>query len=365
MDSEMAHPRGLTPEHEVTRDQTIPCETTRKRVYQRFKHKKDDSNVKFVPINVEFNGSGSKTINKRARPPPKGLPRRPISTTGSRKKQVQRNAPWNLARISHRRRHSTAYIYDERAGDGTCVYVLDSGIDLDHRDFEGRASHSVSFWPDSTSQSHGTRVAGIIGSIKYGVAKKTKLLSVQVLNDQGATTTSKLTAGLEYVLNNAQYRSKYCPKGTVVNISLTIPYSLAVDLAARKLVTRGYFVVVAAGNDGDEVSESPATERLVCTVGSSTRLDKIAWGSNHGLDINLFAPGQSIMSTRAGGGYQQASGTSMAAPHVAGVGATLLAQGIRVVDLCNYITSIAVKNAIDLRGLEDETPNLLLSNGFT
>ncbi|KAK2598054.1 hypothetical protein QQS21_005831 [Conoideocrella luteorostrata] len=208
----------------------MPPGVANRQAVRRSEHSENASDVKFVADNVKSNESDVADIYEPARSPPRGRPGRHHSVTGSKTALVQRNAPWNHARVSHRRRDSNVCIYDEAAGRGTCVYVLDSGID---------AEHDVSFSP--TPQ---------IPRNKY----------VAVTNGRGATSTSHLLASIEHVLYEAQYRSTRGPKGVVVKISLAIPYSSAVNLAVRRLVGQGCFVVAAAGNDASEVSESPATE---------------------------------------------------------------------------------------------------------
>ncbi|KAK2594979.1 hypothetical protein QQS21_007286 [Conoideocrella luteorostrata] len=231
-------------------------------------------------------------------------------------------------------------------------------------DFEGRASYVASYLDDATDEIHGTYVAGIIASTKYGVAKKSKLLSIRVLDDAGRTSASLLTKSLEDILRERRRWLRKCPMGMVVNISLGVPKSQIVNTAARTLVENGYFVVASAGNDAREVDISPASELRVCTVGSTTRLDQIALDSNFGIDLDIYAPGVHITSTKSGGGYLIASGTTVAAPHVAGVGACLLAQGQPAHGLCDLLGSMALRNAINLRGRNGLTPNLLLNNGF-
>ncbi|KAJ3521368.1 hypothetical protein NM208_g13321 [Fusarium decemcellulare] len=102
----------------------------------------------------------------------------------------QDNAPWGIARISSNRAGGRTYTYDDSAGEGTCAYVVDTGIDVDHPDFDGRAKFLKNFagGSDGDGQGHGTHVAGTIGSTTYGVAKKTSLFAVKVLDDNGEGT---------------------------------------------------------------------------------------------------------------------------------------------------------------------------------
>ncbi|PHH85859.1 hypothetical protein CDD83_11077 [Cordyceps sp. RAO-2017] len=100
----------------------------------------------------------------------------------------QPGAPWGLGRISHREPGNAEYVYDSTAGAGTCSYIIDTGIEASHPQFEGRAKQLRSFIPGQTTDGngHGTHCAGTIGSNKYGVAKKTKLFGVKVLSNQGS-----------------------------------------------------------------------------------------------------------------------------------------------------------------------------------
>lgn len=100
----------------------------------------------------------------------------------------QTSAPWGLGALSRKGVSSTTYTYDDSAGAGTCAYVIDTGIYTAHSDFGGRATWLANYADSSNTDGngHGTHVAGTIGGTKYGVAKKTKLYAVKVLNAQGS-----------------------------------------------------------------------------------------------------------------------------------------------------------------------------------
>jgi subtilisin family serine protease len=101
----------------------------------------------------------------------------------------QASSTWGLARISHQYRGKTTYDYDNSAGTGTCAYVVDTGISTTHPEFEGRATFLANFAGDGSNtdgHGHGTHVSGTIGSKTYGVAKKTQLYAVKVLDARGA-----------------------------------------------------------------------------------------------------------------------------------------------------------------------------------
>ncbi|AEO63696.1 757f3bf4-079b-4659-8909-cf4dae84328f [Thermothielavioides terrestris] len=278
----------------------------------------------------------------------------------------QTGAPWGLGRISHRNAGSTTYVYDDSAGAGTCAYVIDTGIYTGHSQFGGRATFAANFVDNSNTDGngHGTHVAGTIGSNTYGVAKKTKLYAVKVLDSSGSGTTSGVIAGINYVASDAPSRN--CPNGTVANMSLGGGYSASLNRAAAALVDAGVFLAVAAGNDNEDAgNSSPSSEPSVCTVGATTSSDARASYSNYGSVVDIFAPGTNILSTWIGSSSatNTISGTSMATPHITGLGAYLLALlGPKSPeDLCAYIRSTGTSGK--LSGIPSGTVNVVAFNG--
>ncbi|PHH69306.1 hypothetical protein CDD80_6838 [Ophiocordyceps camponoti-rufipedis] len=276
----------------------------------------------------------------------------------------QRGAPWGIARISHRDKGSTTYLYDESAGEGTCAYIIDTGIDASHPEFEGRAAMAKSFvdGQDTDGNGHGTHCAGTIGSSSYGVAKKTSLYGVKVLDDSGSGATSNVIAGMDFAASDSKERQ--CPKGVVANMSLGGGYSAAVNRAAAALVSAGVFLGVAAGNSNTDASNfSPASEPSVCTVGATTKRDARSSFSNYGRPVKVFAPGSDILSTWLQGGTNTISGTSMAAPHITGLGAYLASlEGLTdPAAICRRIQELATKDV--LTGIPRGTVNYLAFNG--
>ncbi|OAQ58771.1 alkaline serine protease P32 [Purpureocillium lilacinum] len=272
-------------------------------------------------------------------------------------------APWGLGRISHVRLGETTYVYDKSAGTGTCAYVIDTGIEASHPEFEGRASQIKSFidGEDSDGNGHGTHCAGTIGAKTYGVAKKTQIYGVKVLNDAGSGSYSGVIAGMEFVLQDSKTRR--CPRGVVVNMSLGGGYAAAVNQAAASMTRAGVFLAVAAGNSNSDAGNySPASETSACTVGATTSSDQRSSFSNYGRLVDIFAPGSNVASTWIGGRNNTISGTSMATPHITGLGAYL--AGLRrgsPKDLCKQIQELAIKNV--LSNVPSGTPNLLAFNG--
>ncbi|OTA98728.1 hypothetical protein M426DRAFT_69250 [Hypoxylon sp. CI-4A] len=277
---------------------------------------------------------------------------------------TQSGAPWGIARLSHKSGSSSSYVYDSSAGEGTCAYVVDTGIYTAHAEFEGRATFAANYVDssDTDGNGHGTHVAGTIGSKTYGVAKKTSLYAVKVLDSSGSGTTSGVIAGMNYVTKDVATRS--CPAGAVANMSLGGGSSSSINSAAKAMVSAGVFLAVAAGNDNQNAANSsPASEPTVCTVGATTSADARASYSNYGALVDIFAPGTNILSTWTSGRTNTISGTSMATPHIAGLGAYLLAlEGSKSpAELCSYIASTA--NSDILSSIPSGTVNKLAFNG--
>ncbi|KAF2690018.1 elastase-like serine protease [Lentithecium fluviatile CBS 122367] len=278
--------------------------------------------------------------------------------------QYETGAPWGLGRISHKAKGNTTYVFDSSSGEGTCSYVIDTGILVTHSEFEGRAEWLENFTGDGNDADgygHGTHVAGTIGGATYGVAKKTKLYAVKVLDNSGSGTYAGVIAGIDYVATDAQTRD--CPKGSVANMSLGGGKNTAVNQAVAAAVTSGVFFAIAAGNsNANAANYSPASEPSACTVGATDSADARASFSNYGALVDIFAPGVGVLSAWNDGKTNTISGTSMATPHVAGVGAYLLAlEGIAPSALCQRIVELAIQGSIT--GLPAGTVNLLAYNG--
>lgn len=221
-------------------------------------------------------------------------------------------------------------------GSGVTAYVVDTGI-YPHAALSGKiALVGADFIKDGVGTSdcdgHGTHVAGTIGSNAYGVAKAVTLVPVRVLNCSGSGTWSGVIGGLDWIRSASNPNSK---TKAVANMSLGGPASRSVDTAVSNLIKAGVTVVVAAGNDGvDACRTSPARVAAAITVAATDLTDTKPWWSNFGKCVDIFAPGVGILSTTIskdqstgavlGESIQQFSGTSMAAPHVAGVVARLL-----------------------------------------
>jgi subtilisin family serine protease len=242
--------------------------------------------------------------------------------------QTQQPATWGLDRVDQRTLPlNSSYSYASTAAN-VQAYVIDTGIRSDHVDFEGRVGSGYTSIIDGGStqdcNGHGTHVAGTIGGSSYGVAKGVTLRPVRVLDCSGSGTWSGVIAGLDWIGGVHQ-------PGTpaVANMSLGGGANSSVDTAVRNLIGRGVNVVVAAGNsNADACNSSPARVAPALTVGATTSNDDRASYSNFGTCLDIFAPGSSITSAWHTSPTAAAtiSGTSMAAPHVAGAAALILAD---------------------------------------
>jgi cerevisin len=249
---------------------------------------------------------------------------------------LEKNAPWGLARISHRESLSfgsfNKYLYAADGGEGVDVYVIDTGTNVDHVDFEGRASWGKTIPTDDEDvdgNGHGTHCSGTIAGKKYGVAKKANVYAVKVLKSNGSGTMSDVVQGVEWAATQHIKKVKDAKagkakgfKGSAANMSLGGGKSVTLDRAVNAAVDAGIHFAVAAGNDNaDSCNYSPAAAEKAVTVGASTLADERAYFSNFGKCNDIFAPGLNILSTWIGSKYavNTISGTSMASPHVAGL----------------------------------------------
>jgi serine protease len=233
---------------------------------------------------------------------------------------------WGLDRIDQRSPVlDTKFTYDDSAVHPVNVYVLDTGILSSHTQFGGRVIPGYN-WVDISDtedcSGHGTHCTGTIGGKDYGICKHCKLIAVKVmLGCGGEGTWTTIIAGLDWSITHAM------PSGipSVISMSLSGAYNSFVNDMISTAVDLGIVVVVSAGNDNTDASfYSPASSPAAITVGAISLSGTKSSYSNFGKSVDIFAPGDNITSAFIGEGnsnFRDFSGTSMAAPHVAGVAA--------------------------------------------
>jgi hypothetical protein len=239
--------------------------------------------------------------------------------------------PWGLDRINQRSLPLDGVYNPLWSGAGVLAYVVDTGVMASHTEFGSRVVAGANFANDRASLSntsdcngHGTHVAGTLGGHSYGVAKNVTIVPVRVLDCAGAGTTSSVIAGLKWIEQNHNSRQK-----AVVNLSLGGGRSVFLDDAVDALDARGIPVVVAAGNNAKNSCDySPARAASAITVNASTQTDRRASFSNFGSCSDVYAPGSQVPSAwpTHNDAIANRSGTSMAAPHVAGVVAQMMQE---------------------------------------
>ncbi|KAF3916262.1 Cerevisin [Orbilia brochopaga] len=325
--------------------------------------------------------------------------------TNSTSRIQQSNAPWNLQRISSREtvklvnNNVTAlaytYEYDQAAmGAGVDVYIVDSGVDVKHPDFGGRAKMIFKIDPtvEGDGGGHGTIAAGVVGSSTYGIAKNVNILGASI-NFGGDQDIVNSTKAINAVLANHNERRKQSNfKGSVMNLSWGfdrkgIELSNAAGFsgfdnntldglktALRKASEAGIHITIAPGNDGADACDNfPATYvqeiPSLISVGNSDITDTRAKNSDWGRCVDLHAPGTDITSTwlLTGGykGFKVDSGTSFAAPAVAGVIAGELVRRpdlmLKTREMKEHILAMGIRGAVKDA---ERGGNILLHAGF-
>ena len=240
---------------------------------------------------------------------------------------TQSDATWGLDRIDQGALPlSGTYTYTN-TGSGVTAYIIDTGIEISHSDFGGRASVGYDAIGDGRNgidcNGHGTHVSGTTGGTTWGVAKAVQLKAVRVLDCSGSGSWSGVIAGLDWVAANRTIPA-------VGNMSLGGGASTSVDDAVKRTIASGVAMAVAAGNGNqggraqDACKYSPARVAEAMTIGATDKTDtKTSW-SNYGNCVDWFAPGLGITSDWLNGGTNTISGTSMATPHTTGVAALYL-----------------------------------------
>ena len=204
--------------------------------------------------------------------------------------------PWGLDRLDDETLDSDGtFEHQSNGGEGVHVYIIDTGVNVNHVDFQGRiapTSQNKNFVKNPTQtpawndcHGHGTHVASSAAGTKYGVAKKATIHAVRIFDCEGSTTYAALMGAMDFVAQDCNGR--LC----VANMSLGSGKSSALNEASTNLVNSGVVVTVAAGNENqDACNFSPASADKVITVGSTTSKDERSYFSNFGSCLNIYAP---------------------------------------------------------------------------
>ncbi|HEX6127224.1 MAG TPA: S8 family serine peptidase [Pyrinomonadaceae bacterium] len=274
---------------------------------------------------------------------------------------TQTGAPWHLDRVDQRSMPMDTNFSYTNAGAGSHIYILDTGIRVSHQEFGGRASVAYDALDDGQNgldcNGHGTHVAGIAAGATYGAAKNAFVHSVRVLPCPGGGQISDLIEGIDWLTAN-----RINP--AVANISITAPgTSPAMESAITNSIASGITYTIAAGNSQWNACDfTPARTPNAITVGASAEADERALYSNFGPCLDLFAPGNAVTSASIANdsATRVLSGTSMAAPLIAGVAAVYRAAnpGASPANVAQVITGSATTGVVS--NIDSTSPNKLL-----
>lgn len=237
--------------------------------------------------------------------------------------------PWHLSRISQRdlplENKYNVKSCNTKSDIIVNNIVIDTGIDITHPEFQGRAKWLGNFIDndDQDGNSHGTHCGGLIGSKTFGVCKDANLYAIKVLGSDGSGSTSSVIAGIEAAFKFHTQQKALSSKRvkTIVSMSLGGGKSLALNRAVEATIKdpNFYFAAAAGNEDQDACSTSPASVRGIFTVMASGIDDKRAYFSNYGKCADIYSPGVNIESTIPGGDTAVYSGSSMSTPILVGV----------------------------------------------
>ncbi|PHH65742.1 hypothetical protein CDD81_1469 [Ophiocordyceps australis] len=276
-------------------------------------------------------------------------------------KIVQNDAPWGLRVISHRTPQkfpsinvfrNSKYYYDGKAGQDTVAFDIDSGILVTHKDFEGRAEN---LWTDFKTQ-----------MAKTTLKTRTAMAHTVKVIDQRKSSFARIVTGFHAAVKHAVKNN--LQQMSVINISIAGKPSMhslqvAIDRSFN-MPNGGLVTVVAAGNTYDDASKTdPASSREAITVGSIDKSWKISFFSNWGPSVQILAPGSEIpsLSPKSDTAATIMSGTSMAAPHVAGVVLNAMSVfGQNSQSVRSFLEQTSTKDMVtgDLHG----SPNRVVNN---
>ena len=270
--------------------------------------------------------------------------------------EAHQTVPWGIDRVFGDEKYSFD-TWNEADGQGVGVAILDTGIDEDHESLpepqDGTNTIDDTHWGDD-GNGHGTHVAGTVAALDndtgvVGVGPEIDLYAVKVLDDGGGGTWSSVAAGIEWAVKEDI---------PILNMSLGGGDSETLRESVEEARNEGHLIIASAGNDGNPGGRGdnvgyPAAYDEVIAVAASDDNDNRASFSSTGPQVELIAPGVNVLSTVPGDDYEEYSGTSMSAPHVAGVAALVWdAEGAELGD--NEDIRVILQETAEDLGLDDE-----------
>lgn len=284
-------------------------------------------------------------------------------------------ASWGLDRTDQRSLPLDNQITRGGTGAGVSAYIIDTGVYATSAEFGSRVASGFTAINDGNGSNdchgHGTHVAGSVAGSTYGFATQATIIPVRVLDCNGSGTSAGIISGIEWII---QHHVAGAPAVANMSLGTGTGIDIAINDAVARGVADGITFVVAAGNSyADACTYSPSSEASAITVGATGSTDAFADFSNRGSCVDILAPGVNIISPGISGptSTSSKSGTSMAAPHVAGVVANMLgnAPTLTPAQVASQLTATATKAT--LTNLPTGTTNALLyqqpasSNSFS